>query len=388
MQTGYKEAKLLEEENEKTSVMQVENDDASSESDLNTDVDLESARKRMEEALKNIPHEKFDDVDEQKWKEISKNHRSYEELKEDLKELELGMKTEAELVKEMIEQYLKITKHDEPSNADRLTILEDLSYLSHSIDNSLLFVSLGGLESIIMPLLNQTKEELVTKALKMLGVIVQNNAVAQAYVTEKTNIGNYLINILSTSINSNQLSAALFAYGSLMRNNRKVPADLSKTGFSLLIGVIVSDKSEISLSHKTKALVLMDDLVYGSESKDQDFIKLLDELKFCKHLESFVSSNVNGLIADVDSAEKVINSLARLKHSCHVWSESPKFRHAVLVLLSHSKSQLELDDEDLKFIYTENASLLEEIHEFLYADLRISKDDLSEKYESKIKDEL
>lgn len=393
LQSGFKEAKLLEEENEKTSVLAVESekDDETSRQEIKTDVDfgeMEAARLRLEDALKNIPADKFEDETEERWKEISKKFKSYKEIKEDLKYLELNMKSEAELMKELVDKFLKITGNDESSRADKMTILEDIEYLSHSIDNSMIFISLGGLESIVVPNLNQTNVEILVKTLKVLGVLLQNNNEAKTYVIEKTNIDNYLINILSKSINSNQLSATLFAYGSLMRNNRKISAELFKKGLTVLIEIIVNEKAEVSLSLKTKALVLVDDLLSSDELKDQDHNKLIDSLKMCKHLANYFESNRNGLISDLDAMEKAIKAVVGLKHRClHTWSEFPVFRRTLLVLLNNSKSQLETADEDLRFVYAENVLHLEELNNFLYSELKINSDDLSDKY-NRINDEL
>lgn len=390
--SGLKEAKVLEKESEKTSLLSVEKekDDETNQNEVNSDVEIESARLRLEEALKNIPSDKFDDDTEERWKEISKKFKSYKEIKEDLKELELNLQTEAEVLKELIERFLKITNNDESGVADKLTLLEDLEYLSHSIDNSLVFISMGGLESIIIPNLNQSNVDLLVKTLKTLGVILQNNPAAKSYVMEKTNIGNHLINILSKSINSNQLSATLFAYGSLMRNNEKTSAELFKKGMTVLIKIIANEKSEISLSLKTKALVFVDDLLsVDDELRDQDDARAVDNKSVCKHLENYFSLNRNGFISDIDSADKAINALSGLRNKClPTWSESPAFRHTLLVLLNNSKSQQEVADEDLRFVYSENVLLLEALNEFLYGDLKISQDDLSQKYEHKVNDEL
>jgi nucleotide exchange factor SIL1 len=387
LQTGYKEAKILEEEKEKTDMVHIENDlktdDETQQQNPKTDVDIESVRRKLEEALKNIPAQKFDDDTEEKFKEISKKFKSYNEIKQDLKDIELQMQTENEIVKQLIERFIEKTGNDEASNADKLTILEDLTYLSHSIDNSLYLILSGGLENVIIPGLNDTNINIKKATLKALGAILQNNNEAKNYVIEKTNIGNYLISILSKSIDSpKQMSVALFAYGSLMINNHKVSPDLVKKGLTVLIEIISSVKSEIMLTLKTKALVLFDDLLRSKETKDHgDFIRFLGNLRLCKHLENYFSLNRNGLIADIDSSERAIISLTGLKDICHrVWAESPTFRHALLVLLNNLRAQLETSDEDSKSFYIENIERLDEFKKFLYGNLKISEDDLSLKY--------
>lgn len=79
LETGFKEAKILEEENKQTSLLSVKsNEDVqNNDKNVNPDVDIEAVRKKLEDALKNIPSEKFDDVSEEKWKDISKKFRSY-----------------------------------------------------------------------------------------------------------------------------------------------------------------------------------------------------------------------------------------------------------------------------------------------------------------------
>lgn len=125
----------------------------------------------------------------------------------------------------------------------------------------------------------------------------------------RTNIANYLINILSKPlITHNQLSSALFAFGSLVRNNRLVSSEQLKKGMSVLIDIIASDKPKhISLS--TKALVLLSDLLVGDEVRDQELLKFIESVKVCSQLETFLNRNRDGLIADITESEKTISSL-------------------------------------------------------------------------------
>lgn len=383
LQTGYKEAKLLQEDDHHTSLVNVESDQ-NDDSESSTDVDLEEVKSRMEAALKNIPSDKFDEMTEEKWKEISGKYKTYDELKKDLKDLKLEIKSENEMMTELVERFQKIidlkdAKHD----SELLTILEDIKYLSHSIDNSLFFISIGGLENVILPNLNHSNAQIIVMSLKTMGVILQNNDEAKTYAIEKTNIGNYLINFLSKSINSHdKLSASLFAMGSLLRNNRKMTSELFKKGLSILIEIIANERSkDVSLPLKTKALTLVGDLL--DESKNRDFATFFESLKVCGNIENFVVPNRNGLIADIDSTEKVISSLVTLKALCEAkWSESPSFRHNLLVIENNLSIQHDVD------VYSETISMMKELNKFLYGHLRIADDDLSQKYEKKSNDEL
>lgn len=394
LQTGSKEAKLLDPEDSKTSMVHIEEnkDDETAQQEDKNDVGLEQdAKRRLEEALKNIPNEKYDDVSEDKLREIRNKFRNYQELKKDLKEIKLEMHTENEVVKQLVDRFLTITGHDDDaSNADKLTLLDELEYLSHSIDNSQYFVSISGLEKIIIPSLNQSNEAIVVQSLKTLGNLLQNNAQTKAYAIEKTNIGNYLINILSKSINNhNQLSPALFAFGSLARNNRKLPNEMFEKGTTVLLNDIIASEKSISLSLKTKALVLMDDLISSDELKDQDYTRLvINNLKLCKQLNKFFKTNAKYLIADADLNEKVLRCLASLKRICKDDWTCSSFRHSLLIIYSHSKLMLDSEDENLKQVYSDIFPFLDEINNFLFGRLRISLDDLSAKYDHSVNDEL
>lgn len=345
-----------------------------------------NARQRIKDALKNIPADKFPDMPDEKWKEITKKFKTYEQIKMELKDIDLEVKTEAQIIKELVDRYLKLPNDD---NA-RDTILEDIEYLVHSIDNALEFINVSGLEKLIIPnLVNQTNVQIKVKSLKALGALLQNNAEAKKYTIEKTNIGNYLINLMTRFTSQDELSSALFSYGSLMRNNAKASLQLIKKGMPILIAIISDEKSEISLSIKTKAFVLLDDLLQSLRENTDETLKIINNLKFCQNLANYFNLNRNGFLVDIDLSERAIKSLINNRHTCvENWSESPKFRHTLLVLLNNFKSRVELVEDDSEFMNTEVVTLLEEFHSFLYSHLNISEDDLSKKYRNRVSDEL
>lgn len=353
METGYKEAKILENHESKTSLTTTTNE--------NSEVveDAEKTRLRLEGALKNIPSDKYDDMTEEK------KHRTYDELKEDLRELKMEMKSENDLLTELVDRFIKIAKlkDAELHGETELAILEDISYLCHSIDNSLFFISIGGLEDVIIPNLIQTSNiRRTVMSLRTLGVILQNNNFARNYVLEKTKIANFLINFLSKSASSDQLSASLFAMGALMRNNQKLPLELYEKGVSILIEIIAAEKS---LSLRVKALTLVGDLLDNQLYEGQH-----SSLDLCGEVENFVVLNRDGLIANIDFAEKVVDSLISLQEICQLkWSESPILRHNLLSLEAF------FNEESA----SESRASLQSLTNSLYGHLNITEDDLSHK---------
>lgn len=386
IQSGYKEAKILNEseketkrKNEVSSIPgeQVKDEEIVKKSDVSESDDVDESRKRLEEALKNIPADIYiDENTEEKWKELSKKYRSYQEIKDELKELELNVKTENEIMNELLSRF-----GDEKATQtvdEKLIILEDIEYLAHGIDNALHFISSGGFEKLIIPNFNHSSEEIRNKCFKLVGVILQNNNEAKRYASESTNIGEHLISAMSRAINFHHektVSSILFAYGSLIRNNEKITQDYLKKGLVLLINI--SGNSNFPLTLKTKAVTLIGDTLLDQKMaiEMETFLK---GTKVCNQLDSFFAHNRNGLIADIDVTNKFLNTILELQKICQdEWSESPEFRHNLLVILSHFRAQLSDIDEDLEFLYRETVEQLEKLNEFLFGHLTIIEDDLS-----------
>ena len=167
MQTGKKEAKLLEEETPPTSV-EDQHTSALIHSDVrNSDEDdgLKLDRAEIKEALKKI---KNDAQESSPHSEGS--FRSYEEIKEQMKDLEMNIKTETEIIKDLVAGYPLL-------NDDSLKIasLGDLEFYVHQYDNALDFVKMGGFKNIILPALNSTNSELRSAATFLLGNLLYLN---------------------------------------------------------------------------------------------------------------------------------------------------------------------------------------------------------------------
>lgn len=393
LQTGYKEAKILDELEKKTEVQSIPGEQVKDEEiEKNSDVYVDESRKRLEEALKNIPADIYiDENTEERWKELSKKYRSYKEIKDELKDLELNVKTENEIMNELVSRFSdeKLTTTVD----EKLIILEDIEYLAHAVDNALHLISIGGFEKLIIPNFNHSNEDIRNKCFKLVGVILQNNNKAKQYASESTNIGEHLISAMSRAINLNHeksLSSLLFAYGCLIRNNEKITQDYLKKGLILLINI--SGNSNFPLSLKTKAVILIGDTLLDEKMKIEleTFIK---GSKVCNQLVNYFTLNRNGLIADIDMTNKFLNSILDLQNICqYEWSESSEFRHNLLVILSHCQTQLNDIDEDLKFLYHETVEQLKKLNEFLFGHLIISEDDLKSRFDDtnyvKMKTEL
>lgn len=159
--TGKKEAKLLD------------NEDKSKEISVLPKIE-EKTEPSIEELLKNIPSDNIE-YTEERIKELKTKYKSYKQIKDEFKKMDMGIKTEGEIVQGLFKRYENATEKSEI-----LLILEDFESLAHQVDNSLQFLKFDGLEKIILPnLVNQSEMSLRVSSLHLIGALTQNHPQAQ-----------------------------------------------------------------------------------------------------------------------------------------------------------------------------------------------------------------
>uniref|UniRef100_A0A6B2E540 Nucleotide exchange factor SIL1 n=1 Tax=Phlebotomus kandelakii TaxID=1109342 RepID=A0A6B2E540_9DIPT len=363
LETGEKEAKILEQgesESHKSSLTVVEDE---------VGRDNASERPTHEEALKNIPGDSFEYSPEE-MKEIKSKFRTYEDIKHELKDqLNLDVKTDSEIITSFIKRYEGLKK--DTVNPEVIKILEELEYLVHQIDNANNFVNQNGIEKVIVPnIANQTNSIIRTKALQLLGAVMQNNPKAQISAFER-NIGDHLTRLLATSKLGDELSAATYAIGSLIRKFPLAQKEsLTKRGLSVLLDIWTK---HVDLKVKIKVLILISDLVREShdvasqqnepsekhvEKFNQyqrvNIEKLLNEYEFCPRFEQLMTSSKTDLTKCTESMERVIHSMQLTKYMCfESWSRSADLRHVLLVLknrVTWLSSTEKKDPENFEFL--------------------------------------
>lgn len=180
---------------------------------------------------------------------------------------------------------------------------------------------------------------------------------------------------------------AIYAYGSLIRNFPFAQNEiLHKSGLSILIDLL-STSDDIKL--KVKILVLISDLIteYHEAINDEesterfqqyklvDSKQILNSTDFCSVVETFLVKFKLDFVKEVELIEKVIQSLSSTQEICfNHWSESPMFRHVILVLKNRFENPDETD-EDLKQFLIDLSKIIENFYNELYKDLLI-KDEL------------
>jgi len=362
LETGKKEARLLQEDSAKD--------------DTNHDDDHEA----LKEALKNI---KSDFKESEKNKEFDPSKfRTMEELKDVLGDVELNMETDVEILTKLINQF-KLSKSDE----DKLTIIEDLEYYVHQYDNALLFVDQGGLKDIVSPSLNSTSAALRKMACMLLSGAAQSNP--------KFQIASLEMGLVDTLLRMTALGAGAFsldqeadistkAFSALSAIIRNFPeaqnALLRQNGLGVLINIF-DKKEKIYDKLKLKILTLISDLLIereavtdledeASKMRLQQFNDIETRLSlnsqivdhgWCQVfnkvliLPGFESQVEGGSFEDLpygvehDVIEKILGSMQSILTQCrrsNKFYEDPDLRKKISYLQSHYEklSEVEFDD--------------------------------------------
>ncbi|XP_017104181.2 nucleotide exchange factor Sil1 isoform X2 [Drosophila bipectinata] len=331
MQTGLKEAKLLDEDERDTALQSQPGNNVVE----NEQLSLDYKPDLIEESLRIVKEKK----------------KSYAELRKAYKEFQKNFRTDGELIVQLIDQYRNFSKTPQESELRaKLESLENLEYLLHQIDNALLFIDNSGLDDVLLPIVvNDTNTALRVSAMRVLGSLASNNPKAQIKVFEK-NFGSHLAQILISSGNSGEISAALHAFGALLR---KFPLAqqriLSTSGTQALIRVLQSP--EVELRSKSKVVTLISDLILEKRSvletsKDApdaastiaqyvllEFEPWLQSQGFCSAVDSVLSKDFLHLLEQPDVVEQFATALETTESLCRAsWSQNSGLRHALLTI--------------------------------------------------------
>ena len=170
MQTGKKEAKFLENRKNEEKVEE----------------EPKYNYQGLKEALKNIKNEAgSDDI-------IKSKFRSMDELKQDFKELEVKVESDANEMIKLIQGFVE-AENDEK----KIEIVQTLEFYVHQVDNAVDFLTVGGLEQILVPSLNSSSTQLQEMAGFLIGSSAQSNPRVQIAFLEAGFI-NTLLRMISS----------------------------------------------------------------------------------------------------------------------------------------------------------------------------------------------
>ncbi|XP_059151352.1 nucleotide exchange factor SIL1-like [Physella acuta] len=363
--TGLKEAKLMSD-----SKSNVEQWDAGENIGIINTEKKRFTRDELKAALKDFKY-KDETSTQEKENEIKKKFRSYDELKKDLQDMQMTMKTEGEIVTGLVKK-LKAPGVD---HVQLKVLLVDLEYYLHQIDNAKIFSDLGGLH-ILLNLINSSNTDIQESALHTLGAALQSNAKVQV-ATMDIGIMQHLLRTLSVDPNDRVRKKALYAVSTLIRQFPFAQKKFLKLGgLSALANLFTSAKEE---NIKIKIITLLTDLLLEYDwnlkqgtSTDPVQQQRLNQYKEVHLRESMSTSGWCSLMTSLlhsptghDSVEKIVNAMSTLVGTCK--AEFVPARTKLQALLGEyqklAEDEIQEGSEDLYHsIYSNIKSLVQEIY--------------------------
>ncbi|KAK3777871.1 hypothetical protein RRG08_038117 [Elysia crispata] len=282
-------------------------------------------REQLKAALKDFKYQDVTTEEGERNKEIKEKFRSYDELKKALKDIKLAVKTESDIVKELTNKLNESSK-----DQDQLkTILVDLEYYLHQIDNAQLFCDLGGMKSMIK-LMNSTAEEIRETACHTLGAAMQSNAKVQVTAME-SGVLHHLVRGLVIEPSKIVRKRMLFALSTLLRQFPFAQKKFLEEGGLTALASLFKKTDDKNIQIKIVTLLTdllsesdanMDVLSSGSpaqteRSKQYQSIKLREAMistGWCRLMPTLLQGSQEE--TEHDSVEKVVQAMSALAEAC------------------------------------------------------------------------
>ncbi|KAM4555252.1 nucleotide exchange factor SIL1 isoform 2-T2 [Odontesthes bonariensis] len=201
MQTGEREVRLGEEQ---LKYWTQEHREEAAGSSFSPD-ELKRAMRKIKEDL--TPASTDPDTQDS----VASKYRPLEELKRDMAQLDLLVETDVQIMRRLLEQL-----NSSSTTEQRLSILLELEYLVHQVDNAQALCSMGGLQ-LILEGLNSSDTRLQESSAFVLGSALASNPAVQVRAVES----GALQTLLTTLANARPFlvkKKVLFAVASLLRH--------------------------------------------------------------------------------------------------------------------------------------------------------------------------
>lgn len=260
LHTGAKEAKLPDKNDNSKSLI------TTKKKDFNEGV---IHYEQLKETMKNIK------ADDPVFKDnVKKKFRSYEEIKKDLNQLHMNIKSDIEIVTDLIETFRKFKIQDKNSNNSNsewssdeeiLSVLTDLEYLVHQHNNALEFARLNGFSDVVYKCLNSSSSQIRSEALLLLGSATQSNPKVQIAALDSGGV-NLLLNILMFDESIQVKSRGMYALSCLTRRFPVAQEKLIKYGGLTVFAKIFDEEKQDLFKLQVKIINLIHDLLF--ERKD------------------------------------------------------------------------------------------------------------------------
>lgn len=279
----------------------------------------------LKQALKKFKAQR-DDVQHPVSKESGSDgqFRSIDEIRREFESLNVDMKTDLEILNEILLRYRRT---EDLSPQERLAILSDLEYYLHQIDNAKNFADMGGLQLVISDL-NSTDRDVRNEAALVLSSAVQSNPAVQIAAVEAGAL-QQLIRLLSIESCVTFRSRLLAALSSLVRHFPFAQRKFLELGGLQTLSQLLARQSYHSQKLSIKAITLVSDLLMERTSlkadkkrRDPQHEERILQYSQVPLLESVVDHGWCQLVprllavSEHDAREKVLGTMWSLREPC------------------------------------------------------------------------
>ncbi|KAM7388911.1 hypothetical protein PAMP_022914 [Pampus punctatissimus] len=198
LQTGQREVRLGEEQLKYWT--QKHREEKETKSSFSPD-ELKQAMKKMK-----------DDLNHDQQDSVSSTFRPLDELKREMAQLDLLVETDVQIMRRLLDQF----NSSNTTMQQRLSILLELEYLVHQVDNAQTLCSMGGLQFILEGL-NSSDFRLQESSAHVLGSALASNPAVQVKAVESGALQT-LLTVLATAQAHSVKKKVLFAVASLLRH--------------------------------------------------------------------------------------------------------------------------------------------------------------------------
>lgn len=311
LQTGEKKVKLMEgNTNNKSNSLAI--------------TDSNNSENILQKDSNSVPH-------------TSNKFKSYEELKNDLKDLNMTIKSDMDLMDELSRKFQEQIKLYEDSDKNLQNILTDLEYLLHQVDTAEVFVKNKGIQLIIIPCINSNSSIMKAQGALLLGSAASNNQKVQIASLESHVIPlllKYIDNEYTFSVQKN----CIFALSSITRRFPLAQKQLiDNNGIQIFTSIFIRPTSELNTKLKLKVTQLLEDLTIEIEDA---------KLTFNEETNKYLSAEAAERVRQYDDLH--LKDILVENGWCNILANE-------LIILSN---QLPLDEENNEMVEASGKSLL------------------------------
>ncbi|KAM3612736.1 uncharacterized protein V6R79_013584 [Siganus canaliculatus] len=297
LQTGQREVRLGEEQLKYWT--QEHRDTEEVQPSLNPE-ELKRAMKKIKEDLKSVKQ------DESQQDSVASKFRPMDELKRDMAQLDLLVETDVQVMKRLLEQFSNSTTTTE----QRLSILLELEYLVHQVDNAQTLCSMGGLQFILQGL-NSSDVRLQESSAFVLGSALSSNPAVQVKAVESGAL-QILLTTLVTAQPLRVKKKVLFAVASLLRHFPYAQRHfLSHGGLQVLSELFREDGGGVL---RTRIVTMLYDMISEKELISQAGLDLVQDASLEERVRQYSKVSLQGELLEKGWCRMVPQLLESTEH--------------------------------------------------------------------------